>query len=288
MFMQFGGDEVSPCSFNEAEIVVLPICYERSPSYGKGAAEAPRHILEASAQLEALDAETLINWTQFNIHTLPPLIPKGSAHQAVREIQDSAQRVLEKGKFLFCIGGDHAVTIGSFWAAIQCQPHLGVLQIDAHLDLRDSWNGSHYNHACVMRRIFEKTTHPIIQVGIRSICQEELDFINTHNLRPYYAHQISPESDAWIDEVVGQLPASVYLTIDVDGLDPSVLPGTGTPEPGGLTYRQLMKLIQSVGRHKHLVAADITEVMKIPGSLVSEYTAAKIASQIFIYAKANL
>ena len=284
MNRHFGGDEVTPCSFDEAEIVVLPICYERAVSYGRGTSQAPLHIIKASGQLEALDVETLVNWTQFKIHTCQPLAPEGSPQKAIEEIKCAAQRVLSRGKFLFCIGGDHAITIGPAWAAIENNPDIGVLQIDAHLDLRNRWNGSRYNHACVMRRLFEKTAQPIIQVGIRSICQEELEFVRRHHLRPYYAHQIHPEDDSWIDDILCRLPSAVYLTIDLDGLDPSVMPGTGTPEPGGLGYKQLVELIKAVGRHKQLLAADMTELKKIPGSLVSEYTAAKICSLIFIHA----
>jgi agmatinase len=215
------------------------------------------------------------------------LIPTEDPEQAVWEMKNAASKVLSKGKFLMCIGGDHAISIGPAWAALECLPEVGILQIDAHLDMRDRWNGSRFNHACVMRRIFEKTTQPIVQVGIRSVCQAELEFIQIHNMTPYYAHRIDPWDDSWVKDVVQQLPSYIYLTIDLDGLDPSVIPGTGTPEPGGLTYRQLVKLIQAVGKKSKIVAADITELIKLPGSVVSEYTAAKIASQIFIHGLAS-
>jgi agmatinase len=168
-------------------------------------------------------------------------------------------------------------------AASKVHPDIGVLQVDAHLDLREEWNGSKYNHACVMRRVAEDIKIPFVQVGIRSFSQAEADYIKRRNLKPVFAHDIDPGDHKWIDRVVNGLPEKVYLTIDLDGLDPSVLPGTGTPEPGGLSYRQLVDLIKTVGQKKRVVAADITELSKIEGSHVSEFTAAKIATKIFVY-----
>ena len=150
--------------------------------------------------------------------------------------------MLSRKKFLLSLGGDHAVSIGPIIAASEACPGIGVLQIDAHMDLRNTWNGSRWNHACVMRRVADDMKLPFVQVGIRSFSPEEAEYVREKRLRPFYAHEIEPADDTWIGEVLCALPETVYLTIDVDGLDPSVMPGTGTPEPGGLSYRQLIRL----------------------------------------------
>lgn len=279
----FGGDEVAPTPPAEAEIVVMPFCYEASASYGSGSGNGPLHILEASAQLEALDEETLVNWTERRIHTIAPLFPEGEPEAAVMAMKAAAETVFARGRFPLILGGDHAAAIGPIMAAAAAYPNVGVLQIDAHLDLRETWNGSRWNHGCVMRRAMDDLNLPAAQVGIRAIAAEEADFLQERRLRPFFAHDLSPCNDDWIGEVVCALPEHVYLSLDLDGLDPSVIPGTGTPEPGGLSYRQVVRLIRTIGARKRVVGADITELVKIPGTQVSEYTAAKLAAKIIIH-----
>jgi agmatinase len=282
-YIPFGGDKIHVPEIDRARIVILPIGYENAPSYGTGSGKGPYHILDASLQLESIDEETLIDWSSLKIHTLAPLCLSGDPEEAVIAMQKAAAGILTQGLFLLSIGGDHAISIGPIMAASKLHPDIGVLQFDAHLDLREEWNGSKYNHACVMRRVAEDINVPFVQVGIRSFSQAEADYIKHRNLKPVFAHDIDPGNYKWIDRVVDDLPEKVYLTIDLDGLDPSVLPGTGTPEPGGLSYRQLVKLIKTVGQKRRVVAADITELTKIKGSHVSEFTAAKIATKIFVH-----
>lgn len=282
-FIHFGGMEVNPPDFDQARVVILPLCYEQSPSYGSGSRKGPYHILKASEQLESMDEETLINWSNIPIHTLDPVFPEGTPEQAVLKMKALAQEVLKTGKFLLSLGGDHAITIGPVMAANEIYPGIGVLQIDAHADLRQEWNGSPFNHACVMRRLADDVKTPFVQVGIRSFSTEEAQLIRERGYSPFYAHEINPYDDSWIDLVIELLPEKIYLTIDLDGLDPSVIPGTGTPEPGGLSYRQVVKLIKRVGSERKVVAADINELVKIEGCQVSEYTAAKLASKLFVY-----
>ena len=281
--LSFGEPEYQISSLENARAAVLTLCYEHSVSYGTGAVSGPLHILSASVQLEMMDEETFIHWGKIGIHTLPPLYPSNDPEAAVREMQRAAADVLSRKKFLLSLGGDHAISIGPIMAAARIFPGMAVLQVDAHLDLRDTWNGSRYNHACVIRRVIEDARLPVIQVGIRSFSPEEAEYIRTHNLSPCFAHQIPPDTSEWIKKIVDQLPEHVYMTIDLDGLDPSVLPGTGTPEPGGLSYRQLVSLIREVGQSRKVVAADINELSIIEGTHVSEFTAAKIASKILVY-----
>lgn len=281
-FINFGGDEVPATDAATADIVVLPLCYEQAVSYGTGSKDGPFHILDASVQLESLDEENLVDWGRFRIHTADPLFPAQDPETAIAEMEAAAARVLSQKKFLLSLGGDHAVSIGPIRAAASRYPDIGVLQFDAHLDLRETWNGSRYNHACVMRRVAEDIGVPIVQVGIRSFSAEEADYIRFKGFKPFFAHRIDPGDLSWIRDVLEALPQRVYITIDLDGLDPGVLPGTGTPEPGGLSYRQLVGLIRAVGTHKDVIAADITELVPIEGSHVSEFTAAKIATKIFV------
>ena len=282
-FIPFGGAENNIPEINHADIIVLPLCYEHAPSYGTGSKAGPYHILEASVQLEEMDEETQRDWTAIGIHTVPPIRLSDDPATAVKEMETAAERILSKGKFLLSLGGDHAVSIGPITAASKLYPDIGVLQIDAHTDLRNEYNGSPYNHACVMRRVAEDTTASFLQVGIRSFSKEEWDVMQDRGFRPVFAHEIDPLNNDWIDRIIRRLPEKVYITIDLDGLDPSVIPGTGTPEPGGLTYRQLVGLIRAVGQKRRVVAADITELIKIEGTQVSEFTAAKIATKLFVY-----
>ena len=281
--IRFGDAETPAVGLDDAGIVVLPLCYENAPSYGTGSKEGPLHILNASVQLESIDEETLTNWGEAGIHTLPPLVPSNDPKKAVNEMKRAAAAVLEKNKLLLSLGGDHAISIGPIMAAAEIHPDIGVLQIDAHLDLRDMWNGSKYNHACVMRRVADDIKIPFVQVGIRSFSTEEAEYVKRKKLKPFYAHRIDPSDHYWISKIVHSLPKKIYMTIDLDGLDPSVLPGTGTPEPGGLSYRQLHNLIKAIGKERKVIAADINELAKIAGSQVSEYTAAKIATKIFVH-----
>lgn len=287
-FIRFGGDETAPVSLDAADIVVLPLCYEEAPSYRPGSGDGPFHILDASQQLERIDEETFMDWGALKIHTLPPLIPAaGDPEAALGQMARTALQALKNQKFLLALGGDHAVTFATVAACKTIYPEMGLLQVDAHLDLRQEWNGSPYNHACVMRRIHADLHVPLQAVGIRSFSQEELEYIRQTGLKPVFAHEIEPFTNEWILRVVDALPHEVYISIDLDGLDPGILPATGTPEPGGLTYRQLVALLQAVGRARRVVGADINELAKIEGCNVSEFTAAKIASKILVYCTAR-
>jgi agmatinase len=196
----FGG--LKNINIETSDIVVLPLCYERDVSYGKGAIDGPLHILKASDQLEALDEETLTDWSSFKIHTIKPFYPDKNPEKAVKEMENRALSVFEKGKFLLSLGGDHAISIGLVVAASKVYNNLGLLQIDAHLDLRDSWNKSRYNHACVIRRIHEKTGMKVAQVGIRSVAREEIDYVQENGFNPFFAHKIDPTDHSWMDKAI--------------------------------------------------------------------------------------
>lgn len=282
-YMQFGGPDVRFEEPDRAKVVVLPVYYEASPSYGSGSGQGAYHILRASFELECMDEESFVNWGDIGIHTLPALIPVSDPDAAINHIREIAARYMGTDRFLLSLGGDHAVTIGLAGAAADTFEDVGVLQIDAHLDLRDEYNGSRNNHACVMRRVADDMKMPFVQVGIRSVAPEEGAYIREKKIRPFFAHDIDPADNKWMDEVIDRLPKKVYLTLDLDGLDPSVVPGTGTPEPGGLTYRQVVGLIRKLGARRQVIGADVNELAKIEGSQVSEFTAARLAAKIIVY-----
>ncbi len=279
-WINFGGKDVPNAPFESARCVVLPLCYENAPSYGEGSARGPLFLLQASAQLERIDEETLSDWAAFPIRTEAALYPEGAPESAVSQMKNAAGRILSRGKFLLSIGGDHAVSIGTIAAAAEIAADLGVLQIDAHLDLRETWNGSRFNHGCVMRRVLDDLGLPVFPVGTRAVAAEELALLSGRGIHPVWAHEIAPDDASWVESVVESLPPRVYLTVDLDGLDPSVVPGTGTPEPGGLSYRQVISLIRCLSRRREVVAADVVELAPFAGSRVSEYTAARIAQKI--------
>lgn len=282
-WINFGGEDVPNAPFEAARCVVLPLCHEIAPSYGEGSRLGPLYLLEASTQLERLDEETLFDWGTVPIHTLPALYPPGDPEKAVSEMSVAAARAIAADKFLLSLGGDHAVSIGTIAAAAEKYPGLGVVHVDAHLDLRNEWNGSRFNHGCVMRRVVDDLGLFVLPVGIRTLCSEERDVLESRNITPVYAHRIAPGDCRWAEQAVSQLPPAVYLTVDLDGLDPSAVPGTGTPEPGGLSYRQVVSLIRELCRQKKLVAADVVELVKLEGSQVSEYTAARIVQKIITH-----
>lgn len=282
-FIHFGGGEVRPVPLSAARFAILPFCYESSPSYGAGARFGPLHLLDASAQLEPLDEETFIPWADIPLHTADPLHPSECPEQAVQEMTAAVGRAMDEGAAPIILGGDHAAALGGMNAAAERYSDLAVLQVDAHLDLRATWNGSPLNHACVMRRAVDDLGLPAVFVGTRAICREELDFIRRRGIAPFFAHDILDRPDAeWIDAVVSSLPEKVYFSFDLDGLDPAVMPGTGTPEPGGLDYRQAVALLRALGERRTVVGADFCELAPIPGSQVSEYTAAKLVAKFLV------
>ena len=205
----FGGYETQARDLAAAGIVILPLCYEHAPSYGAGSAAGPYHLLEASVQLERMDEEALVDWALPGIYTLPPPHLPDDPQAAVQAMKTAAADVLAQDKRLLCLGGDHAISIGAIMAARGICPDIGVLQVDAHLDLRDTWNDSRYNHACVMRRVVEDMHLPVVQVGIRSFSPEEHDFVRKQKLTPIYAHDIDKADTTWIEAAVDRLPENV-------------------------------------------------------------------------------
>ncbi len=267
----------------DAPYAVLPVPYERTVSFGRGTANAPRAILDASREIERFDEE-LLRAPGLRVQTLPAVdCRRGSEREVLAAIREAARAVFARRRFLLTLGGEHTITAPLVEAAREAWDALCVLHLDAHLDLRDEFRGSRLSHACVMRRVLELGV-PVVHVGIRSLCEEEHRLISEAGLPVFWARDIVAAPDhAWIEKIIARLARRVYVSLDVDGLDPGVMPGTGTPEPGGLSWRDVTALLRRVCAERAVVAADVVEVAPIPGTPVCEYTAARLAAKLLAY-----
>lgn len=274
----FLGLDDSASDYEQSAAVIMPIPYEATVSFGQGAREGPRAILYASRQVELydreLDDEPALT---YGIHTLPAIAPAVAGPEAmVDAIAVYAEEQLSTGKLLVGLGGEHTVSIGIARAVAALHESFVMVQIDAHGDLRDEYEGSSYSHACVARRVLDLGAS-VVQFGIRSVCREEIDLIRAEaeRLHVYFAEDVHDgEHLVPLAELVrGQ---NVFLTIDVDGLDPAIMPATGTPEPGGLTWQQALDIVRIVTREANIVAIDCVELAPIPGQHASDFLAAKL------------
>jgi agmatinase len=257
----------------------MPIPYDATTCYMTGARHGPRAILSASQQVEWYDEALGRESVRDGIATLEPLEAdaRGPEHM-LKRVYDAARRVVRDGKFLIGLGGEHSVTSALVQAVKAKNRRLSVLQIDAHADLRDTWQGSPHSHACVMRRIHELGV-PAVGVGIRNISAEEARFIRREK-KSIVTARACRESDSWIGEVVGRLTDDVYVTVDIDGFDPACAPGAGTPEPGGLDWYQVTDLLAAVAKSRTIVGADCVEVRPLSGNPVTEFLAAKLVYRL--------
>lgn len=257
---------------NQAKIVILPVPYDGTSTWMKGADKGPTALLEASEHLELYDIETDFEVYRQGIHTLPPINCPPLPEDMIAEVRKRAEPFFQRNKMVIGLGGEHSVSIGLVQAALKKYSDLSVLQLDAHSDLRDTYEGSPYNHACVMARINEMC--PSVQVGIRSMDKSELVNINPERLvlaRDLHRHGIDAASDA-----LDMLSDTVYITIDVDVLDPAFMPSTGTPEPGGIDWYMLNSIIARVAREKKIVGMDVVELLPHPKNKAPDFLAAKL------------
>ncbi len=271
--------------YRRSRYAVLPVPYDATVSFQTGARNGPRAILAASQQVELFDEEYGRAFTSCGIATLEP-VPVSAAGPAVMHeaVFAAATRVVADGKFLVGLGGEHSITSGLVRAVLGRHRKLSVLQIDAHADLRDAYEGTPYNHACAMRRAWDMGV-PVVGVGIRNYSLEEHRFMKKHGVAPILARRTLEDPD-WIMEVVDRLSDRVYVTIDIDGFDPAYAPGTGTPEPGGLDWYQVTDLLKTVARSRTVVAADVVEVSPLPGSGQTEFLAAKLIYKLIAHVEA--
>jgi agmatinase len=231
--------------------------------------------------MELWDEETETDVHRIGIFTLPEMeFPFGTIDEVVQEIRRVASEIVSRGKFPVVIGGEHSITPPIVAAIAERHPGLSVLQIDAHADLRDHYMGTPHNHACAMRRVLEYA--PATQVGIRSLSPEEAAAIPSLSTRVFYDFNMRDDA-RWVDRVVDSLSETVYVTIDVDGFDPAIMPATGTPEPGGLSWYEVLRLLRRVTENKQVVGFDLVELSPMGGNVAPNFLCAKLIYKFLSY-----
>src|SRR5437764_6533931 len=285
--MNFGGiveEEFS--SFDNSRIVVWPINYEGTVSYGGGTGQGAAAIINASRNMELYEDETDAEVYKLGIHTVDESSSIDPPERMMDSLYDRAQQLVGSGKFVTMIGGEHSVSAPVIRAHADKYPNLSILQIDAHADLRDTYDGTPYSHASIMARVVRDMRLPSVQCGIRSISADEARALDELPTRIFWAKDIVGRNDWW-DAAVDGLTENVYLTVDIDGLDPSLVAQTGTPEPGGLGWYEAIGLIRTLARRKRVVGMDLTEYSYVEGQDASAFLCAKLIykSLAFIFEK---
>lgn len=275
--MNFGGNEVV-YSYSESGIIIVPVPYDETSTWMKGADKGPDAILEASVNLEFYDIETSSEAHLKGIFTIPPLLEKESSEKLTEDVYYRILTLLSENKFPVIIGGNHTVSIGSIKAFSEYYDNLTVLQLDAHSDLRQIYEGSEFNHACAMARAREYAS--LVQVGIRSMSAEELPYIDKDRI--FFSHELYYDKSLY-KKAIGKLSENVYITIDLDVFDPSIMPSTGTPEPGGPSYFELLHFMRDVINARNVVGFDIVELCPSATNKAPDFIAAKIIYQLLSY-----
>lgn len=259
-------------------MVILPVPYEATTSYQAGTRDAPHEIIWASRNVELYDEELEKETYTIGIHTLDEMIPVlGNADAMMEALYAVSRQIVQAGKFQVTLGGEHAITSPLVRAHLEKWPGLGVLQIDAHADLRDSYEGSKHSHASALRRVVELC--PVVHVGIRNISKEEVDVLPTLRSTIFFMKDIEKDPQ-WYVKAVDALPEYVYFTIDIDGMDGSLMPATGTPEPGGLTWQDIMNLSRELTSRRKVVGLDLVELSPQGGVKAPAFLCAKMIYKI--------
>jgi agmatinase len=276
--INYGGLSDEECQFETAKVVVLPVPYDGTSTWVKGADKGPEALLEASANMELYDIETDSEVHKIGIHTTEAITVKSSPDEMVDAVYKRVQYLYKKKKFPVVIGGEHSVSIGAIKACFEHFEDLTILQFDAHADMRKEYEGSLFNHACVMARASEMG--PIVQVGIRSMSMEEREDIQPDRI--FYADRLRDNKNFMFD-LLNKLSKNVYITIDLDVFDPSVMPSTGTPEPGGIRWYAMIETLQRVSEHANIVGFDVVELCPNKHNRAPDFLAAKLIYQLLTY-----
>ncbi len=268
--------DIKKCRF-----VVVPVPYEKSTSYGHGTKNGPKKIIEASSQIELWDEETKKETWLKGIYTAPPIKTAGKTTDVFKNIEKTAKKYCDlKNKIIFFIGGEHSITQATSKPFIDKHKNISILHFDAHADLRESYDGSKNSHACALYPASLRCK--IVQVGIRSVSENEALKINKKNIKTFLMHE-NRDIKKLIPKVLKNLTSTVYITIDVDGFDPSVIPATGTPQPGGFMWYEALDLFKTVCKKKKVVGVDIVEVAPRKADNISEFNAAKLVYRLMSY-----
>lgn len=274
----FGGLDAGYTGLEQAKVVVIPVPYDETSTWGKGADKGPDAILEASANMELYDIETDSEVYKIGIFTAPPVTEKSTPENMVNAVHTSALEYIKQGKFVVGLGGEHSITTGFVRAYADVFDNISVLQLDAHTDLRPEYEGSPYNHACVMSRVAEIC--PFVQVGIRSMDTIEKPFLVNENL--FLAEHIYGR-DTYYQKVVNQLTDNVFITIDLDVFDPSIMPSTGTPEPGGMLWYEVINLLRLVAQKRNIIGFDVMELAPTKLNKAPDFLASKLVYKLLAY-----
>lgn len=270
--MNFGDLPEKYTRYQQARTVILPVPYDNTSTWLKGADRGPEALLEASGNLELFDIETGTEVYRTGICTLPPVVCPADPDKMVEEVCRQAEPHFRAGKFVVGLGGEHSVTLGLVRAALSCHKGLSVLQFDAHSDLRPEYNGSPYNHACVMARVNDICSS--VQIGIRSMDKAEWDSADRDRI--VFAHDLQKYGMNAAAEAMDLLGDTVYITVDLDVFDPSIMPSTGTPEPGGLDWYTVVGLIRRVVRERKVIGMDVVELLPGKANRAPDFLAAKL------------
>lgn len=282
----FGAIPRQLSEYNKSKIAILPVPYDATTSYKSGTRHGPQAIIDASRSMELFDEETNANISSFGICTLDELDVVVDPEKMTHRVYETCRQLLNDGKMIIMLGGEHSLSFGVVKALNEKHSLMSVLQVDAHSDLAFENGGTKFDHGCVARRISEIC--PLVQVGTRSIAPEDIEYAGQKGIRIFYASEIAKSADSsWIEEIVSKLSDNVYVTIDVDGLDPSVMPSVGTPEPGGLQWYQLLELLKKVAAKKNIIGFDVVELCPLPGNIAPDFTAAKLVKKLIAYSFAG-
>ncbi len=268
-------------SWKRSKIVVLPVSYDLTTSYKPGTSLGPKAIIDASKHMETYDEETGKEIYKLGIYTAEEIKPvRPDPEEIIKKVEEEVAAILKAKKFPVVLGGEHSVTLGPVRAFKKLSKDFSVLQLDAHRDLRDSFQGSRYSHACIAKRIIELTS--ITQVGIRSLSKEEAG-TGYKNIKTFFMKDII-KNKGWIQEVLDSLDSNkVYVTIDMDAFDPSIMPSVGTPEPGGMGWHETLSLLKRIGRERHVIGFDVVELSPMPVNVSPDFLTARLIYKFLSY-----
>ena len=275
--MNFGGIEENEFSnLEDARVLIFPVAYEGTVSYGAGTGAGARAIIEASRNMELYEEDTDAEVYKIGIHTLDEFPARATPERMMNELYEETKNLLQTGKFVCMLGGEHSLSAPLIRAHAEKFHNLSILQIDAHADLRDEYDGTPHSHASIMARSVKDLRIPAVQVGIRSLSADEARSLDSGvPTKIFWARDIVGKTD-WIDSAIDGLTENVYLTIDIDGLDPSLVPTTGTPEPGGLGWYEVLTLIRKLAAKRRVVGMDLVEFAKTDNSEAPACLCAKL------------
>jgi len=276
--MNYAGIEDEFAQREKAKVVLIPVPYDGTSTWGKGADEGPAAFLEASENMELFDIETRTEVYKKGIFLADAVSKMSTPEEMVQSVQEITGTFIDEGKFTTIFGGEHSISIGTIRAFKERFADLTVVQLDAHADLRAEYNGSEYNHACALHEA-SKTTN-LIQVGIRSMDSSELEYLDEEHV--FWAHRIY-QNDRWMKDAQRLMTRNVFITIDLDVFDPAIMPSTGTPEPGGMEWNQVLRFLKLMFKTSNVVGFDIVELAPNPNNKAPDFLAAKLYYKMLSY-----